>query len=124
MSIGGLKKIWNWIKKNYLIISTIFMTLVALIAISFKKKPDAEFIERRLRSEEIKNAKIIAAKEQELETKKDNLKKYYETIDYINYEFAQKSGTLDDEKKKKVKEIVDSAKPAELKMMIDKEFGF
>jgi len=119
-----ITKIWTWIKKNWLAMATIFAGLLAFAAFSFKKKPNADFVEKRLRSEEVKNAKIIKAKDQEFETKKDNLKKYYETIDFINYEFDKKSKTLDDNQKKKIKEIVDNSKPSELKAALDKEFKF
>lgn len=120
-----LLKVWNWVKDNVMVVVAVFLGLIALSSFSKEdRKYKLDFLKKQREADEKKGIKISEAKEAEAKEKENNLKKYYETIDYINYEYSEKSKSLDDKKKKKIKEIVDKSKPEELKSLIDKEFNF
>ena len=121
----ALKKIWVWLKHNwmapFIVIYTLFLWII------LRRKDEAQAIlEIRNRSYKDQIEEINKVYKEELEKRDKILEKYTKTITRLEEEFAKNNKELTEEKKKSVKEIVEKYydDPDTLAIMIGKRFGF
>ena len=120
-----LKKVWTWLKHNWVAPFIVLYTLVLWFL--FRKKDDAKKV-LEIRSESYKEQieAINKAHEEEIKKRDEIINKYNDTVRKLEEEFAKNNEELNEKKKKSVKEIVEKYynDPDALAKMIGEKFGF
>jgi len=121
-----VKKSWTWLKTYWHFPVVILYTLV--LWVFFRKDSAAAIGVLEIRSDSYKKQIEVINENHEAEIKKkEELNKVFnETIEKVEVELVKKNETLDRNKKKRVKEIVEkhSDNPKALAHLVKEAFGF
>jgi len=120
-----IKKVWTWLKHNWYAPLVVIYTLVLWIL--FRKGDKAREI-LEIRSDSYKNQidAINKSHQEEIKKRDEIITKYLEITEELEEKYREEHKTLDSNKKKRAKEIVEKYhdKPDELARKISEEFGF
>jgi len=120
------KKSWLWLKTYWYFPVVLIYTYVLWIV--FKKDGSAAIGVLEIRSDSYKKQINVINEVHKAEKKeKEHLNKVFnETIEKVETELKKKNETLDKNKKKRIKEIVEkhSDEPQELAYLVKETFGF
>ena len=120
------QKAWVWAKNHWKILALLIYTFVLYLLFS-KKARNAKEILRLSRESHKKEIENLNKAHVELINKRDqNLEKYKATMAEIEKRAAEENKKIDEDKKKRVKEIIEEAgdDPNKLAELIKDTFGF
>ena len=101
-----LKKIWAWCKKYWQILLGAAIPIILMLI--FQKRGDLSKILDRINDDYKKEIDVIENQHAtEIEKRENAQKLYLETIKRLEAEYENASETLDSNKKKKIKELVE-----------------
>ena len=122
----SVQKSWLWLKTYWYFPVVVIYTLVLWLV--FRKESAAAIGALEIRSDSYKKQinVINEVHEAEIKKKEEINKVFNETIEKVEVELKKNSETLDRNKKKRIKEIVDSHSnnPEELAKLVKESFGF
>tara|TARA_Y100000034_G_scaffold35241_1_gene43223 strand:+ start:119 stop:523 length:405 start_codon:yes stop_codon:yes gene_type:complete len=121
-----LKKTWLWLKTYWYFPAVLLYTIT--LWVFFKRDSAAAIGVLEIKSDSYKKQIEVLNESHEAETKKkEELNKVFnETIEKVEVELEKKSETLDRNKKKRIKDIVEkhSNEPKVLAHLVKEAFGF
>ena len=122
----GLQKAWLWCKHNWKLVALFLYTIFLYLLFSKNARNAKKIIEAQRQAHEAEIESLNKAFSEERKKKDENLKKYQEVMRQIELEYAERREVLSTNKKKRIKEIVDSHgdDPQKLAELVKENFGF
>jgi len=122
-----LLKAWAWTKTHwYLPVLFIIAALLTIFAKGSNATPILELMDRNRKNYEERVRVLEENRENEIRRTEEVRTKYNETIREIERSHSESASSLDREKRRRVKELVESfhQDPGSLNEALEREFGF
>ena len=121
-----LKKSWVWIKKYWYLPALAIYAFATWVFFRGKSQKAVEVRRTTRKSYEEHLEVINKAHKEEIEKRDRILEEYTKILEAIENEYALNKKSLDDKKKREVKELIKKHldDPKELAKLISKEYGF
>ncbi len=120
------KKAWIWSKHHWKIIAIVIWTIVVWAISRKNSRAMMKVLETARKSYEDEMAAVNKTHEDEIRKRDEAIQKYNDLIDSIEEQYAEDRDKLSQEKKERIRELIDShgSDKTALDKALREEFGF